>query len=238
MAAQDQLEAGQQASRQPGLVTRGERRRIERRLQEAGIWCYPDVSIQYQNLAKRAVLRGVESGGAVKEIGRYLTFCDQNGQQLGWLQPIDSVASNGRHAVVIALSLVSVEVFRVRNTYEVLIATHALVQGAGDKRGHIEPKVVFRGHDGHLPLDLSGADKSMAGQILPEFFNRAGERIEIPGDFTSALKAAVHGSNCIGCRHQHYLIAQKPPTTTTGEASAVSAEPGQTDTQFGEGGNV
>jgi hypothetical protein len=162
------------------------------------------------------VLRGVESGGAVKEIGRYVTFCDENGQQLGWLQPIDSVASNGRHAVVIALSLVSVEVLRVRNTYEVLIARHALAQGAGDKRGHIEPKVVFRGHDGHLPLDLTGADKPAAGRILPEFFNRAGERIEVPGDFTSALKAAVHGSNCTECRHQHYLVAPKAPTTMVG----------------------
>ena len=53
--------------------------------------------------------------------------------------------------------------------------------------------MLFRGHEGHLPLDLTGSDKAMAGRILPEFFNKAGERIEIPGDFTSALKAAVLG---------------------------------------------
>ena len=41
-----------------------------------------------------------------------------------WLQPIDSVAVNGPHAFVIATTLVSVEVFRIRNTYDVLIATH------------------------------------------------------------------------------------------------------------------
>ena len=59
---------------QPSLAARGERRRIERRLQEVGVLCQPEVSLQYQTLAKRSVLRGVESGGATKEIGRYVTF--------------------------------------------------------------------------------------------------------------------------------------------------------------------
>ena len=62
---------------QPNLAARGERRRIERRLQEAGILCQPQVSLQYQTLAKRSVVRGVESGGATKDIGRYVTFCDE-----------------------------------------------------------------------------------------------------------------------------------------------------------------
>ena len=105
----------------PSLAARGERRRIERRLQEAGVLCQPETSLQYQTLAKRSVLRGVESGGASKEIGRYVTFCDERGDSIPWLQPIDSVAVNGRHAVVVAPALVSVEVFRVRNTYDVLI---------------------------------------------------------------------------------------------------------------------
>jgi hypothetical protein len=189
------------------VVAGGERRRIERCLREAGIWCHPEVSVQYQRLARRAVLRGVESGGATREIGRYVTFCDESGGQLGWLQPIDSIGSNGRHAVVIAASLVSVEVFRVRNTYEVLIARHFLAQEPGRGRAHIEAEVLFRGHDGHLPLDLTGSDKAMAGQILPEFFSKAGERIEIPGGFTRALMAAVLGAVCVGCTHQHYLSA-------------------------------
>jgi hypothetical protein len=116
MAAAQQADPARAGTRQPSLVAGGERRRIERRLREARIWCHPEVSVQYQRLAQRAVLRGVESGGATKEIGRYVTFCDERGGQLGWLQPIDSIGSNGRHAVVIAVSLVSVEVFRVRNT--------------------------------------------------------------------------------------------------------------------------
>src|SRR5947208_10509219 len=90
---------------QPSLAARGERRRMERRLQEVGVLCQPEVSLQYQTLAKRSVLRGVESGGATKEIGRYVTFCDERGECIPWLQPIDSVAVNGRHAVVVAPAL-------------------------------------------------------------------------------------------------------------------------------------
>src|ERR1700730_7906361 len=92
MPNSEQPEGRDNGARPPSLAARGERRRIERRLQEAGILCLPEVSLQYQTLAKRSVLRGVESGGAIKEIGRYVTFCDI----IPWLQPIDSVAVNGR----------------------------------------------------------------------------------------------------------------------------------------------
>ena len=33
----------------------------------------------------------------------------------------------------------------------------------------------------------------MAGQILPEFFNKAGEPIEIPAAFVKVVKAAIRG---------------------------------------------
>ena len=193
----------------PSLFARGERRRIERRLQEAGVLCQPEVSLQYQTLARRSVLRGVESGGATKEIGRYVTFCDERGEVIPWLQPIDSVAVNGRHAVVVAPALVSVEVFRVRSTYDVLIVKHGVVQPGECRRGRIEAKVLFRGRQGYLPLDLTGDEKSMAGQIVPEFFSKAGEHIDIPAEFSKVLRAAVRGAACVGCTHQHYLTAPK-----------------------------
>jgi hypothetical protein len=210
---------------QPRLAARGERRRIERRLQEAGVLCLPEVSPQYQTLAKRSVLRGVESGGAIKEIGRYVTFCDERGDRIPWLQPIDSVGVNGRHAVVIAPGLVSVEVFRVRNTYDVLIAKWDALQPPEGQRGRIEAKVLFRGRQGHLPLDLTGGEKGIAGQIVPEFFNKAGERVEIPPEFVGALKAAVRGANCLGCTHQHYLTAPKPKPVSNAVAPAPASEP-------------
>ena len=195
----------------PGLLARGERRRIDRRLQEAGIQCQPEVSLQYQTLAKRSVLRGVESGGATKEVGRYVTFCDERGGRLSWLQPIDSVAVNGRHAVVIAPAFVSVEVFRVRNTYDVLVVRHDAVQAAEGRRGHMESKVLFRGRQGYLPSDLTGDEKNVAGQIVPEFFSKSGERIDVPPEFSAVLKAAVRGAACLNCTHQHYLTAPKVP---------------------------
>src|SRR5579859_3273070 len=158
----EQTDVREKAMAQPSLFARGERRRIERRLQEAGVLCQPEVSLQYQTLARRSVLRGVESGGATKEIGRYVTFCDERGDVIPWLQPIDSVAVNGRHAVVVAPALVSVEVFRVRNTYDVLIVRHDIVQPADGRRGRIEATVLFRGRQGYLPLDLTGDEKNMA----------------------------------------------------------------------------
>jgi len=215
---------GRELPRQPSLASRGERRRIERRLQEAGIICQTEVSMQYQTLAKRSVIRGVESGGATKAIGRYVTYCDETGDQMTWLQPIDSVAVNGRHAIVIAPSLVSVEVFRVRNTYDVLITTHDIAQSSEGRRGRVESRVVFRGREGHLPLDLTGEDKQAAGQIVPEFFNKAGEQMEIPTEFMSVLKAAVRGANCLGCTHQHYLTAAKPKAATNGDAPLPEAQ--------------
>lgn len=205
------------APRQPSLAVGAERRRIERRLQEVGIVCQPEVSVQYQTLAKRSVLRGIESGGSTKEMGRYCTFCDATGARIAWLQPIDSVAVNGRHAVVIAPTLVSVEVFRVRNTYEVLIAKHSVEQSMEGRRGRTEARVLFRGREGHLPLDLAGNDKQTVGEIVPEFFNKAGEPIEVPVEFINVLKAAVRGANCVGCTHQHYLTAPKATAAATGD---------------------
>jgi hypothetical protein len=125
------------------------------------------------------------------------------------LQPIDSVAVNGRHAVVVAPALVSVEVFRVRNTYDALIVRHDVVQPPDGRRGRVGAKVLFRGRQGYLPLDLTGAEKNMAGQIVPEFFSRAGEHIDIPAQFDKVLRAAVRGAACVGCSHQHYLVAPK-----------------------------
>jgi hypothetical protein len=213
--------------RQPTLLARGERRRIERRLQEVGVLCQPEVSLQFQAFAKRAVLRGVESGGAAKEIGRYVTFCDEKGERIPWLQPIDSVGVNGRHAVVIGPTLISVETFRVRNTYDVLIVKYEALQTTQGRRGRIEAKALFRGRQGHLPLDLTGDAKGMAGNIVPEFFNKAGERVEIPPEFVEVLKATVQGANCVGCTHQHYLTAPKaePRAIADGVIAAPADEP-------------
>src|SRR5215472_489248 len=105
MKTEPRFERKEAGNRQPSPVVGPEKRRIERKLQDAGVLCQPEVSIQYQTIAKRAVLRGVESGGSNKDMGRYVTFCNERGECIPWLQPIDTVATNGRHAVVMANGL-------------------------------------------------------------------------------------------------------------------------------------
>src|SRR5579884_231120 len=99
-----------------------------KRLVEADIRCTPDVSLEYQRAAGRYVLRGRESGGAVKALGRYVSFCAGDGTQQAWFMRPDSPVANGDHAIVIAPALVSVEMFRFEHTYELLIVRHTINQ--------------------------------------------------------------------------------------------------------------
>ncbi len=43
-------------------------RRVLRRLNEVGIFMQSQVSLEHQHLAKRYVVRGIESGGAVRHV--------------------------------------------------------------------------------------------------------------------------------------------------------------------------
>ena len=79
---------------------------ILKHLRSAGIYCQPSISIEHQHLAKKYVLRGVESGGAVAELGAYSGFVDEHGAALSWLQRIDSIGINGVHGIVVAPVLV------------------------------------------------------------------------------------------------------------------------------------
>jgi hypothetical protein len=56
-----------------------------KQLQQTGIYCEPSISIEHQHLARKYVIRGVESGGAVPQAGHYVGFVDTNGQWLFWL---------------------------------------------------------------------------------------------------------------------------------------------------------
>src|SRR5271156_6672125 len=99
-------------------------------LRTAGIYCRPSISIEHQHLAKRYVLRGVESGGAVADLGAYSSFVDEQGAVLSWLQRIDSIGVNGVHAIVVAPVLVRVQMLRIERTYDLLITRHSLTNSA------------------------------------------------------------------------------------------------------------
>ncbi|MGB6023832.1 MAG: hypothetical protein WBG40_01375, partial [Candidatus Sulfotelmatobacter sp.] len=85
-------------------------------LRPAGIYCQPSVSIEHQHLAKKYVLRGVESGGAVADVGAYASFVDEQGNALPWLQRVDSIGVNGVHAIVVAPVLIRVQMLRIERT--------------------------------------------------------------------------------------------------------------------------
>jgi hypothetical protein len=65
-------------------------------LEKRGIYCQPSVSIEHQHLARRYVLRGVESGGAVADMGRYCAYLDADGtRRRGCNRSIRSPATAG-----------------------------------------------------------------------------------------------------------------------------------------------
>ena len=194
------------------------------RLTKAGIRCTPEVTLEYQRAAGRYVLRARESGGAVKEMGRYVGFCGVGGECLPWFVRPDSVVSNGDHAIVIAPALVSIEVFRFERTYELLIARHTIGEAQARKRPTITTQVVFRGWQGQLPLDLIDRDKALAGKIAPEFFTRAGEPRQIPAQYVEAVQCVVRGANCQQCSHCHLLVP-KPAVAAPVAAVVTTAEP-------------
>jgi len=176
------------------------------RLRKAGIFCSPGITIEFQQASKRHVLRGRESGGAVKEFGHYVTFCGGGGERLPWFVRPDSLTANGDHAIVIAPALVSIEAVRVEHTYELLIARHELRAEKEGARPRIWSRVVFRGWQGQLPLDLVEKDRSVAGQIAPEFFTRAGEPRQLPAQFVDGIHAVTAAVSCRQCSHSHFLV--------------------------------
>src|SRR5271166_1216043 len=99
-------------------------RQALRVLKERGIFAHSPISLEHQHLAKRYVVRGLESGGAVGDLGRYVTFTLEDGQPIEWLHPVEAIGVNGLHAVVVAPVLVRIEILRKGRTYELLITHH------------------------------------------------------------------------------------------------------------------
>lgn len=198
-------------------------RRAIRVLRERGIYAHAPVSIELQTLARRYVLRGLESGGSAGDVGRYVTFSTEDGQRLDCLHPVEAIAVNGLHAVVIASEFVRVDMLRKDRTYELLISLHRLSPAESGSRPRLETQILFRGIHGRLELDLSRRDKAQAGQVVPSFYSLAGEQVTIPEKFLSVVRAVTHAVNCIGCSHSHYL--RKSSVHPFIEASSGSSEP-------------
>ena len=185
-----------------------------RALEKRGIYCQPSVSIEHQHLARRYVLRGVESGGAVADMGRYCAYLDADGNPVTCLQQIDSISGNGRHAIVIAPELVRIEMLRIGHTYELAVTRLWLKSEEGHTRPAIVTAPLFRGHQGTLAVELWNAEnKSLRGTIAPLFYTAAGEVLDLPERFDEAIRNISGAVACPGCKHTHVAAA---PVTNKG----------------------
>jgi len=182
-------------------------RRVLRRLDEVGIFAQSGVSLEHQHLAGRYVVRGIESGGAVKEIGRYVTFCGPDGEPLAYLHPVDAIGVNGVHAVVIAPVLVRIELFRAGRTCQLLITKHQPGRAENGRRPPLENGVLFHGMNGFLDREQFGKEGDLSASAMLRFWSRSGEQREIPPAFVAAVRGATTGATCVGCSHTHYLSA-------------------------------
>jgi hypothetical protein len=156
-------------------------------------------------------VRGIESGGAVEELGYYVTFAGENGEALPWLQTLDSLAVNGLHAVLLAPVLTRIEMLRIARNYELSITRHRPVSAEVGRRPKLKAEDIFAGVHGYLALELWGKDKDLSGFVKPQFFTKSGEEIPLPSGFEAAIAAVTCGTACVGCRHPHYSRLSVPP---------------------------
>src|SRR5262249_10659033 len=145
-----------------------------RELRRAGIYCQPAITIEFQQGAGLYVIRGIESGGAVADIGAYCGFVSNNGVPLATLQAVNAIGANGLHVAVLSRALVRVQMFRAGTTYQLLVTDHSLVLREGKGRPVLRSSVLFHGKHGRLEQQLWGKDSRLCGILAPIFYSRSG----------------------------------------------------------------
>lgn len=190
------------------------------RLRSAGIYCQPTVSIEHQHVARRYVLRGVESGGAIRDLGAYTSFVDEHGEPLPLLQRVDSIAVNGVHGIVVASVLIRLEMVRIERTYDLLITRHSLTEVENGIRPRLESSILFYGRRGCLEMELWAKDAAFRGTVCPVFYTRSGEDVALPVGFEPPIAQMTAAVCCCGCRHCHLLAPKLMPCESSNVAAA------------------
>jgi hypothetical protein len=198
---------------------------ILKHLRSAGIYCQPTVSIEHQHLARMYVLRGVESGGAVADLGAYSSFVAEDGNALPWLQRVDSIGVNGVHAIAVAPVLLRLEMIRIERTYDLLITRHSLTWSDRGRRPRLESSILFYGRRGSIEMELWGRDAEFRSAVCPVFYSRSGEVLEMASELRWAVAKITAGVCCVGCRHCHVLEANSARTPRSCTAAAVAPAP-------------
>ena len=192
-----------------------------KRLRQTGIYCDPAVSIQHQSTARRYVIRGVESGGAVQEMGAYCSFVGVDGNPLPMLQKIQSVGRNGLHAVVVAPELVRLQMFRNEQTYQLLITNHQLQAVQGSGRPTLVNTIVFHGINGTPEPQMAKAGMQSDSARVPVFRTRGGDMVPVPREFEWAVGKLAEAVLCSGCKHCHLLNAEQVGTGQSTEGVPI-----------------
>ena len=170
------------------------------------------------------MVRGVESGGAAGDIGRYVTFAEEGGQAIECLHPVESIGVNGPHAVVVAPKLLRLDMLRKRRTYELLISRHAPSSADSGRRPLLQSEVLFRGVHGWLEVDLSPRNKAELSAALPAFYSLAGEELPVPPRFETAVRSLLIATNCSGCAHSHYVASRHSSSRGGTEREVVTGD--------------
>ena len=178
-------------------------------LQRAGIYCQPAISIEFQQSSRQYLIRGVESGGAVSQIGAYCGFIDSSAGPLLTPHPVTAIGLNGFHTAVLSAALVRVHMFRSDKAYELLVTHHGLLPVEGKQRPKLHNSILFHGKHGTLEMELWGKDRHLQGMVAPVFYSRSGEQLAVPDQFHDAILWVTAGVCCCGCRHTHLLNSGK-----------------------------
>ena len=193
------------------------------RLHAVGVYCDPNLSVQRQHQAERWVIRGQESGGASAEIGRYVSFCREDGSALAWLQPVRNFMPNGVHAIVVVPdSLVRFDMYRFETSYDLLITRHWLHESEQKGKPELWNEILFFARHGVLERELWGKDKMYRGGIAPTFFQRNGEEMNVPEKFRMPVFKMTEGVTCTRCSHQHLVEAPLPPSLVVANSQATA----------------
>jgi hypothetical protein len=199
------------------------------RLRNARIYAQTGVSLEHQALAKRHVLRGVESGGATFALGHFVAFAKPPGEPLPWLTPLDAIAPNGLHAVVIAPELLRFEMFRFERNYRLSISRHTIEETPG-QRPRLVSRRLLLSLEGYLAIDLTSKEhRVVAGQITPQFFVRSGEELSLADPLLGCIKTLTAAVTCVDCRHAHFAVppieaAASPTNSSLTQSEDVSTE--------------
>lgn len=167
-------------------------------LAKAKIAANSAVSIVKKGEPARYLLRGLDSGGGLGEVGHFVGYSSVKGVQLEIRHVFDNCIPNQVHALVFAPAFLRTEVFRFRQTYSLSVSFYMLLEAAG-AQPTISERVLFRGRNGRLDTE---AGLTRTG--VPVFVDMSGNTRRPQELFHGVLAAALNASQCNACTHDHF----------------------------------